>query len=433
MLPFFLFPMLPLAFQPADTSAPASARVARARTEARAAPSRRRARTMMPTRKPAAGVTTRRGASRPTQVLSQRALNRALLERQLLLRRSKRSIPEVVEHLIGLQAQAPNPPYYGLWTRLEDFHQDALASRLLDRSLVRIVLMRGTIHLVTARDALLLRPLVNPFLERALFTGSGYGRNLDGVDLKALVAAGRALVEARPLTLTELGAALGERWPDTDTASLAQAIRLLVPLVQVPPRGIWGVGGNPACTTLESWVGKPLDAAPSVDDVVLRYLAAFGPASTQDIQAWSGLTRLGEVTERLRPRLRTFVDEQGRELFDLPDAPRPDPETPAPVRFLPEFDNVLLSHADRTRIISEEDRKRIATRNGMVPGAILVDGFFHGTWKLQQHRGTTILHIEPHRRLSAQDRAALSAEGARLLSFAAPEAKTHDVQFSRPA
>ncbi|MFP2924989.1 winged helix DNA-binding domain-containing protein [Pyxidicoccus sp. 3LG] len=435
MLPFMFFPLLPLAFQPSDSSAPGSSGT-RPRTAVRAAAPRQlrpgRARTTMPTsRKPATEVT-RRGPSRPARVLSQRALNRALLERQLLLRRSKLSVPQVVEHLLGLQAQSPNPPYYGLWTRLESFRQEELASRLMDRSLVRLVVMRGTIHLVTARDALLLRPLVQPMLDRALYTGSAYGRNLHDVDMKALVAAGRALVEEQPRTLTELGPALGERWPGRDTVSLAQAIRLLVPLVQVPPRGIWGSGGNPTCTTLESWVGQPLDSAPSVDDVVLRYLAAFGPASTQDIQAWFGLTRLGEVTERLRPRLRTFVDEQGQELFDLPDAPRPDPETPAPVRFLPEFDNVLLSHADRTRIISDEDRKRIATRNGMVPGAILVDGFFHGIWKLEQRRGAATLRIEPFRKLSAQDRAALTEEGAKLLTFAAPEATSHDLQFVRP-
>ncbi len=385
----------------------------------------------MPARKSAPPVTRRTG-SRPARVLSQRALNRALLERQFLLRRSKLSVPKVIEHLVGLQAQAPNPPYYGLWTRLEGFRQEALATLLLDRQVVRIVLMRGTIHLVTARDARMLRPLMQPMLEHFLRTHATYGRDIAGMDLEALVAAGRALVEEEPRTTTELGALLAERWPDHDPASLAQAIRAMAPLVQVPPRGIWGVGGQTRCTTLESWVGGPLDSAPSLEELVLRYLAAFGPASVMDIQAWSGLTRLSTVTEGLRPRLRTFRDEQGRELFDLPDAPRPDPETPAPVRFLPEFDNVLLSHDDRTRVISDEDRKRISTRNGMVPGALLVDGFFHGTWKLQRARGTATLLVEPYRRLSAQDRAAVTEEGTRLLMFAAADAKAHDIQFVRP-
>ncbi|WP_240359170.1 winged helix DNA-binding domain-containing protein [Pyxidicoccus trucidator] len=385
----------------------------------------------MPTRKSAVGVT-RRGGSRPARVLSQRTLNRALLERQLLLRRSKLSAREAIEHLVGMQAQAPFAPYYGLWTRLQGFRQEELSTLLIDKQVVRIIVMRGTLHLVTGRDALMLRPLVQPMLERALKTGSDHGRKLVGMDLEALVAAGRSLVEARPLTYTELGASLAERWPDRDATALAQALRLLAPLVQVPPRGIWGSSGQARCTTAESWLGQPLDSKASVDALVLRYLAAFGPASVMDVQAWSGLTRLGEVVERLRPGLRTFRDEEGRELFDLPDAPRPDPETPAPVRFLPEFDNLTLSHADRTRVISEEDRKRIATKNGMVPGALLVDGFFQGTWKLQQARGTATLAIEPFRRLSTQERADVMAEGERLLTFAAAEGARRDIQLIRP-
>ncbi|WP_233262252.1 winged helix DNA-binding domain-containing protein [Vitiosangium sp. GDMCC 1.1324] len=374
---------------------------------------------------------TPRTRSRPAQVLSQRALNRALLERQWLLRRAKRSAPQAIEHLVGLQAQAPNPPYYGLWTRLEGFRQEDLATLLLDRQVVRIVLMRGTIHLVTARDARRLRPLVQPMMERTLLAHRTYGRNIAGMDLDALVAAGRALVEEEPRTLTELGALLAERWPDRDPNSLAQAIRAFAPLVQVPPRGIWGVGGQTRCTTLESWLGQPLDASLSMEELVLRYLAAFGPATVLDVQTWSGLTRLSDVLEGLRPRLRTFRNEQGRELFDLPDAPRPDPDTPAPVRFLPEFDNVLVSHDDRGRVISDEDRKRVATRNGMVPGGLLVDGFFRGAWKFRQSRGTTTLLIEPYKRLSAQERTAVEEEGERLLDFAAADAKTRDIQFVR--
>nr|WP_225937545.1 winged helix DNA-binding domain-containing protein [Myxococcus sp. RHSTA-1-4] len=383
----------------------------------------------MPGRKSA--TVTPRTRSRPARVLTQRALNRALLERQWLLRRAKRSAPEAIEHLVGLQAQSPNPPYYGLWTRLEGFRQEELATLLLERQVVRIVLMRGTIHLVTADDARRLRPLVQPMMERTLLAHATYGRSIAGLDLDALVAAGRALVEEEPRTMTELGALLAERWPDRDPNSLAQTLRGFAPLVQVPPRGIWGVGGQTRCTTLESWLGRPLDSSMSLEDLVLRYLAAFGPATAQDVQTWSGLTRLSETLEGLRPRLRTFRDEQGRELFDLPDAPRPDPDTPAPVRFLPEFDNVLVSHDDRTRVISDEDRKRIATRNGMVPGGLLVDGFFRGVWKLRQSRGTATLLIEPYKRLSAQERAAVEEEGKQLLDFAAADAKARDLQFAR--
>lgn len=415
MLSFF-FPLLPVGL-PTGVTSRSSSSAARTMT--------------LPTRKPAARVT-RRGGSHPAQVLGQRALNRALLERQLLLRRSKMPALKAVEHLVGLQAQAPNAPYFGLWTRLQGFRQEELSALLIDRQVVRLVLMRGTLHLVFGRDARMLRPLVQPMLERTLKTGSAHARKLTGMDLEALVAAGRAHVEEQPLTYTELGALLAERWPDREPTALAQAIRILAPLVQVPPRGVWGSGGQARCTTVESWLGQPLDAAASADEMVLRYLAAFGPATVMDAQAWSGLTRLGEVLERLRPVLRTFRDEQGRELFDLPDAPRPDPETPAPVRFIAEFDNLLLSHADRTRVISDEDRKRIITPNGLVPGSLLVDGFFRGTWKLQQGRGTATLLIEPFKRLSARERAEVTEEGERLLTFAAAEAPRRDLQFIRP-
>ncbi|MCY1020885.1 winged helix DNA-binding domain-containing protein [Pyxidicoccus sp. MSG2] len=422
MLSFF-FPLLPLGFPTGVAPRGSSA--------ARSVASVGGARMIMPTRKPVAAVA-RRGGSRPSQVLGQRALNRAMLERQLLLRRSKLPVLKAVEHLVGLQAQAPNAPYYGLWTRLQGFRQEDLSALLIDRQVVRLVLMRGTLHLATGRDARMLRPLVQPMLERVLKTGSAHARKLTGLDLEALVAAGRAHVDEQPLTYTELGARLAERWPDRAPTALAQAIRLLAPLIQVPPRGVWGSAGQARCTTIESWLGQPLDATPSVDEMVLRYLAAFGPASVMDVQAWSGLTRLGEVVERLRPGLRTFRDEQGRELFDVPDAPRPDPETPAPVRFLPEFDNLLLSHADRTRVISDEDRKRTITPNGLVPGSLLVDGFFRGTWKLQQGRGTATLLIEPFKRLSPREREEVTDEGEKLLTFAAADASRRDLQFIRP-
>ncbi len=364
-------------------------------------------------------------------MLGPRALNRALLGRQLLLRRWKLPALEAIGRLAGMQAQAPNAPYVGLWTRLKDFRHDELARLITDRRVVRIALMRGTVHLVGARDCLTLRPLVQPVFDRDLRVNGNYRPAISGMDTAALMSVGRGLVEERPRTNAELRRLLHQRWPDRDAASLAYALRNLLPLVQVPPRGIWGAGGLPTLTTAEAWLGRPLEPDPSPEEIVMRYLAAFGPATVRDVQVWSGLTRLHEVVERVRPRLRTFRDEHGNELFDLPEAPRPDPDTPAPPRFLPEYDNVLLAHADRTRIVADDYRKRLMTVNGQIVGTVLLDGFVRGTWKIRGRRGTATLVVTPFKRLSKRDTAALSKEGARLLAFAAAEVQTHDIQFAR--
>jgi hypothetical protein len=364
-------------------------------------------------------------------VLSQRALNRAILDRQLLLRRSPLPVADAIEHLVGMQSQAPQPPYVGLWTRLERFRPEELSQLLIDRRVVRIAVMRGTVHLVTANDCLALRPLVQPIFDRDLTTNQQYGPAIVGIEMDALVAAGRALLDEAPRTPKQLGTLLAERWPHCDPGSLAYAMRSQAPLVQVPPRGLWGASGQTTYATAESWLGRPLETDPSPDRLVLRYLAAFGPATVNDVQTWAGLPRLGEVVERVQPKLRTFGDERGRQLFDLPDAPRPDPDTPAPVRFLPQFDNLLLSHADRTRIISEEDRPRIFTINGIIPGTVLIDGFVRATWKISRQRQTATLVIEPFRPLSKKVSAAITSEGNRLLRFAAAD-QTHEVQVATP-
>ncbi|HYV22884.1 MAG TPA: winged helix DNA-binding domain-containing protein [Candidatus Bathyarchaeia archaeon] len=364
-----------------------------------------------------------------TRVLDARALNRALLERQLLLRRSKISAAEAIERLVGMQAQIPADPYVALWSRLEDFGSDDLASLITDRKAVRTSLFRATIHLVTARDALALWPILQPALARLFQRSSPFGRQLAGVDMERLLALGRSLVEERPLTSAELRPLLHKRWPKRDRDSLAAAIAYLLPLVQVPPRGVWGASGAPRRTTLDAWIGRPLGTRRSPDALILRYLAAFGPATVSDARTWSGLGGLSEVFARLRPRLRTFRDEGGRELFDVPNGPLPDPETPAPPRFLPVYDNLMLSHADRTRIVRADDRKRTGYLEGVTFGTVLMDGFVGATWTVKREPGVATLRIKPIERLAGRERAAVEDEGARLLTFVAAAAKSRDVRL----
>jgi hypothetical protein len=367
----------------------------------------------------------------PAVELSPRALNRALLERQLLLRRAELPVPDAVELLVGLQAQATMPPYLGLWSRLEGFDRDALGAMLTGRELVRMTLMRGTVHLVTVDDALFLRPLMARAVQQ-VYRGP-FGRRIGGVDLEAMAAAVREMLEEGALTGREIGARLAELGIGDDVEALGNAARAYVPLVQVPPRGVWGAGGQARYATLESWTGREVEAHPSIDDLVLRYLRAFGPASVKDVQNWSRLTRLKEVLERLRPRLVTFRDEHGTELFDLPDAPRPDPETPAPVRLLGEYDNVLLGHADRRRIIPEDFPWREVLDPGRLVNHLLVDGFLRGIWWIERHgTRTATLAIRPFGELSRTDRDDVAGEAERMLGFAAGDAAVRDLRFDPP-
>ena len=355
-------------------------------------------------------------------VLSQRALNRALLARQHLLGRRKATAAEEIEHLVAMQAQVPNAPYIGLWTRLEGFRPEELADLISARRAVRMGILRNTLHLLTVRDALYLRPLFSPLLTRTL-ASSPFRRGVAGIEVGALTAEATRLMAEKPRTLAELGKLLQRRWPDRDAMSLAYGIRHLVPLVQLPPRGLWGKRGPARWATAEQWLGRPLSGRPSVERLVPRYLEAFGPAAVADMAAWSGLTGLRAVFEKLRPRLRSFQDEDGRELFDVPDGLLPDPETPAPPRFLPEYDNLVIGHENRTRVIALEHRYMIG--NSM----FLVDGVLAGIWKIETERKRSRLTISSFKPLRRRDRDALAEEGERLLSFAAAEATTRDLEF----
>ncbi|MFG2725424.1 winged helix DNA-binding domain-containing protein [Streptomyces canus] len=369
---------------------------------------------------------TKTTASAP--VLSPRALNRATLDRQLLLRRSGLSAKAAVGHLLGLQAQNVKPPYYALAARLDGFAPEELSELMADREVVRIVTMRSTIHTHTAEDCLTLRPLVQPARDRELIN---FRKGLQGVDLDRLAVLARELVEAEPRTMKQLREALLAEWPDADPQALAIAARCKLPLVQVTPRGLWGRSGQVALTTAEHWLGRPAEpthteptpTGPTPDATVLRYLAAFGPASVKDMQTWAGLTRLRDAFERLRPQLRIFRDENGVELFDLPEASRPAEDTPAAPRFLPEFDNLLLSHADRTRVVPKEYWGR-SWQGNQAYCTLLVDGFLAGIWKLT---GDTLV-VEPFDRLTKAQQEDVTAEGERMLGTLHP-GTPYDIRF----
>ncbi|MFD0377296.1 winged helix DNA-binding domain-containing protein [Streptomyces sp. NPDC127112] len=347
-------------------------------------------------------------ASLTSSVLGARALNRATLARQLLLSRAEMPARGAVAHLLGLQAQNVKPPYFQLHARLAGFRPEELGRLMEEREVVRMVTMRSTLHTHTVEDARILRPLVQGARDREV----GYFRKgLVGVDLGVLAERARGFVEEEPRTMGEIREELLRVWPGADPQSLSVAARCLLPLVQVTPRGVWGRSGQVRLTTLENWAGGGGGAEEGIEDVVLRYLGAFGPASVKDMQTWAGLTRLREAFERLRPRLVTFRDETGVELFDLPDAPRPDPGTPAPPRFLPEFDNLLLSHADRTRVVPPEFKGRNASGN-QSRCVVLVDGFLGGVWRSEGD----VLTVELFREAAGAVKEEIAAEGEAMLA-----------------
>jgi hypothetical protein len=362
-------------------------------------------------------------------VLSQRALNRALLQRQGLLARSDAPAIDMIEHLVGMQAQEPGDPYVALWSRLDDFDPQELSGLIAERQAVRAQLMRATIHLVSARDCLSLQPITQPVLART-FT-SPWAKGLAGADVREVADAGLALLADRPRTRAELGALLAPRWPDADPKALAHAVTFNTPLVQVPPRGLWGASGQATWAPAETWLQAELDPNASTDSIVLRYLASFGPATVADMRTWSGLTGLRAVVERLRPRLSTFHGENGRELLDVPDAPLPDPDTRAPPRFLPEYDNLVLSHADRSRMFNGLGPGPPFPR-GRAIGTLLVDGFYRANWRVAEDDGVATLTIDRFARQPSDGPDVMdeiAAEGTRLLAFISPDIPEHRLEF----
>jgi hypothetical protein len=356
----------------------------------------------------------------PLRILSTRALNRALLARQLLLTRTAMTAADAIAHLVGMQAQVPNAPYVGLWSRLKGFEPAELAGLITNRRAVRIALMRNTLHLVTADDCLTLRPIVQRLLTRAYKTA-------DRTKLDEIVAAGRAILDEQPRTNIELGRLLQKKFPTHEPVILGYAIRDNVALVQIPPRGVWGQSLAATLTTAESWLGRPLAESTAGEDLVRRYLRAFGPASLADVAAWSGLAGLKATLEALRPELRTFRDQRGHELFDVADGLLPRQSAAAPVRFLPEFDNVLVAYADRSRIIPESHRQRVITALGRC--AVLVDGFVRALWRVERINKTATLEVELFDADARRAKGAIAREGEQLLEFVAGDASTKRLRW----
>ncbi|MDH6228669.1 winged helix DNA-binding domain-containing protein [Streptomyces sp. MJP52] len=359
-----------------------------------------------------------------TRHLTRRRLNRATLARQLLTGRTELSAEAVIEQMAGVRAQDPEPPYIGLWNRIDGFRKDDLATLLDVRAVVRATLYRGTQHLVTAEDYLWLRPTLEPVL-RARREGA-FGRLTAGVDPGELARAARSELSGRTTTRPELGRALAGRWPGRDPGALAGSAQLLLPVLHPPPAGLWGRRGPVPFALAEDWLGRRPAAEADPARLVLRHLAAFGPATVGDVQAWSGTARLREVVDALRPALREFKGEDGEELFDLPDAPLPGEDLPVPVRFLALLDDVVLGHADRARLMTAERRRHL-----VVEPAVLVDGFVRGLWSLTHVAdGRAVLTVRLFSPLTPRERDEAAEEGAALLRFAAPEANRHDIRFT---
>ncbi|MGI8667268.1 MAG: winged helix DNA-binding domain-containing protein [Jatrophihabitans sp.] len=362
----------------------------------------------------------------PSRQLSARALNRALLARQGLLQPWQCSAVTAVERLIGLQAQSPTAPYIGLWSRLVDFEPDGLARLMQRREVVRIALMRSTLQLVSARDCLQLRPILAADLARALPAPLR-----EHPERAAIAERARAALQRQPRTFAELGtllaAATPQLSPQLSPQDLCRIARNSLPLVQITPRGVWGQSMAATHTTAEAWLGRPLATGSDPAGLIRRYLTAFGPATVADLAAWSGMAGLRAHVERLRPELRSFSNERGQELLDIADGPLPDPDTPAPVRILAEYDNLLLGHADRSRIFDDAHRSRFMSVNGIVRSTFLIDGFVAGTCALSHAGRQSTATLQPFGSLRPRDATALRELAARLLAFAAPPANRRQV------
>ena len=339
--------------------------------------------------------------------LTQRDLNRTLLARQHLLGRTSMPVAGMVAHLVGLQAQENLPPYLSLAARLEGFDPYDVTRGLEERSLVRLLTMRGTIHLLVPDDALTLRGFTQPAhdRERRASPNTRPGIHLQPGEVRA--AAEAALAEG-PLPVKALGEAMAEHVPDVPPNALAHLARVDVPLVQLPPRGCWQQSGGVVYDLLDRWLGRPL-AMPDPEAIVRRYLTAFGPATAADVTAWSGVTRLGPVVSGMDDLVR-HQGPDGRPLYDVPDGEIVGGHVPAPPRLLGTYDNVWLSHAGRDRVTAPDKRTGWMGSNGGVASTVFVDGMLEGLWRREDGRVRT----ELFRELTRRERSGLDDEISRV-------------------
>jgi hypothetical protein len=359
-----------------------------------------------------------------TDALTDRQLNRATLARQLLLERSDMGIVETIEWLLGQQAQQTHDPYIGLWSRLNGFTHEALTALIVDRTLARATTMRGTLHLHIADDLIGIRALVQPFL-RSVWQ-SNFRKRFGDNDQAQVLELARELLDAEPMTAGQLGKRLAEHFPTAEPLAMTMLLQTSDALIQIPPTRIWGSGHAPLLTRIDNWLPAPHQRPLSRETLVRRYLAAYGPASVADMQSWSRLTKLGEVFEALRPELVSFTAPDGRELFDLPDAPRPDADTPAPVRFLPLYENAILGYDNRRRFLVQGDELRGDFVNNVKPG-VLVDGLMSAGWGIDSKKGAAVLTVTPYHQLRKKDVAEIEREGLKFLRFMEETAETFDV------
>ena len=362
--------------------------------------------------------------------ISLRELNRATLARQMLLERATISPTAAVERLIGMQAQEARPPFIGLWTRLQDARRNEMLRAIHDRELVRATLMRGTIHLFSAADYRAFRPAIQPVLDRAM---SVLGARSEGLDVERVLPAAYALLAEGPLQFNDIRDRLQAQFPEMNDRALGFAVRMLIPLVVIPAEHRWAYLANAPFGLADEWIGPCDPPDDALQELLRRYLAAFGPATVTDAQTWLGIAGLKSAFEAFRPDLVVLKGERGKEYFDLPAAPRPSAETPAPVRFLPDFDNLLLSHGDRTRMIADDHRSIVYQKGNLrLQPTFLVDGVVAGMWRSERKRKDATLTITPFNPLSAVTRRELAAEGEGLIRFIEDDAASHHVAFAEP-